>query len=116
MYDKPTATNSLTTLSSAAIAHEITHLFFHYAGLSIEETWLNNVSQDARMAYALNPMRYNPLFVPDPKLPDDFDFKKDIRVDVVGGKGYEKTRYNPSSEQLIRIGAKRVSTHLQGKN
>lgn len=112
MADRPTAENARNKLSSGAIAHEVGHLFFHYAGLSMKQTLGNNITQDIGIAYALSQMRYSPFFAPDPELPDDFDFNRDARVDAIGGKGYEKTRHGPTYEQLLRIGAKRVAKHL----
>lgn len=111
----PRARNISDTLSSAAIAHELTHLFFHYAGLATEPSFWNYANQESGIRYAVNQMRYNPFFSPDPKLPDDFDYTKDLKY---GGFGYmppSGTRYKPTYEQLIRIGAKRISRNLNGK-
>ena len=110
LAEKPNAKNAANKLSSGALAHEVGHLFFHYAGLSMSETLANNISQDAGIGYSLNQMRYNPFFVADPELPDDFDYNK-----RGGGFGYtppRKTKHNPTYEQLLRIGAKRLARHL----
>lgn len=115
MDTSPTAKNVGDTLSSGAIAHELVHLFFHYAGMSMEESVFNNLSQERGVYYPLNQMRYNPFFIPDPKLPDDFNYAKDLNYGGFGMRTPSKTRYKPSYEQLIRIGAKRVSKNLIGK-
>ncbi|MDQ2747738.1 MAG: hypothetical protein M3T96_10830 [Acidobacteriota bacterium] len=111
----PRSKNVSDTLSSAAIAHELAHLFFHYAGLSIKESASNNWSQEKGIYYSLNQMRYNPLFFPDPKLPDDFNYTKDLTHGITGIMPSLGFSTNPSYEQLIRIGAKRVAKHLYGR-
>ena len=114
---KPRAKNVSDTLSSGAIAHELVHLFFQYAGMSMEESDFNNWSQERGIYYSLNQMRYNPFFTPDSKLPDNFNYNKDFNP---GGFGFRDpsprgTRQNPTYEQVIRIGAKRVAKNLNEK-
>lgn len=114
----PRASNVANRLSSGALAHEFGHLFLQYAGFPMTGTFLNNLHQDAGIAYALNQMRYNPFFQPDPELPDNFDYKRDVGDPDAGGPTKSglprlKSVANPSFEQLLRIGAKRVSSHLK---
>lgn len=111
----PRARNVSDTLSSAAIAHELTHLFFHYAGLAMESTVGNYLTQETGIRYSVNQMRYNPFFFPDPKLPDDFNYTKDLIHGPAGMMPSSGFKSSPSYEQLIRIGAKRVAKNLHGK-
>ncbi len=105
--DTPSASNVTDKLSSSALAHEVGHLFFHFAGMPMTESVSNNVSQDAGIGYATNQMRYNPLFIADSELPDDFDYNKISKGGLyTPPKG---TKHNPTYEQLLRFGAKRVA-------
>ena len=106
----PKSQNVSKTVSSSAIAHELGHLFFHYAGLSMSQTLENNLIQDGGIRYALSQMKYNPLFAKDSQLPDNFEYKK-----MKKGGFYpipSKTKYNPTSEQLLRLGVKRLAAKL----
>ena len=114
MYDKPTAKNAGDPLTSSAIAHELGHLFFYYAGLYMTESWLNNGIQDGQINYSLNQMRYNPLFFQDNRLSDYYNFRRDVnplRLDFLAPRGSNR---KPTSEQLLRLGAKKVFMHFKG--
>jgi hypothetical protein len=110
MDANPRSQNVSDGLSSSAIAHELGHLFFHYAGLSMEQIPGNNLVQDGGIRYALSQMKFNPLFTKDSQLPDNFEYKKAKKGGFYPIPG--KTKYNPTSEQLLRLGAKRLSAKL----
>jgi hypothetical protein len=106
MDANPRSKNVSSGLSVGALAHEVGHLFFDFAGVPMNSSLANNISQDAGIAYAFFHMRYNPVFVPDPELPDSFDFNK-----TGGGMAVPKIRKTesfPTYEQLLRLGARRV--------
>lgn len=110
MDANPKSSNASDKLSASAVAHELGHLFFHYAGLSMEQTLERNLFQDGGIRYALSQMKYNPLFYKDSQLPDDFESRRAKK-----GGFYpvpSKTKNNPSSEQLLRLGAKRLAAKL----
>lgn len=88
------------------------HLFLNFAGDAINESLINNFKQDIGINYALNQMRYNPLFFKDSELPDDFDYNKMGIPMTDSGITTRKTASNPTYEQLLRIGAKRVAKHF----
>ncbi|MBK7708647.1 MAG: RHS repeat-associated core domain-containing protein [Acidobacteria bacterium] len=114
--DKKIGSEAPNKLSSWAIAHELGHLFLEYAGLKMDETLGNNVSQDLSITGSLTYMRYAPFFEADPDLPDDFDYEKDVRnctCAVPGAVPSAKSRNMPTNQQLLKIGAKRVANHLK---
>ncbi len=72
-----------------------------------------NRIQDVLIETALGNMAYNPLFKPDRELPDSFDYAKTWNsFNAIAAPMFRKTVVLPTSQQLFRIGAKRLKATL----
>jgi len=99
MDQNPAAKNVATKLSSSALAHEMSHLFFDFAGYPQGTGILGNTLTDAEIGVTLTNLRYNPLFKPRPPLPIDYKYRP---PGIVG------SATAPTLEQLLQLGARRV--------
>ena len=72
-----------------------------------------NLSQDASIETALGNMAYNPLFNVDRELADSFDYAKTWNsFYAVATPMHRKSEVLPTTQQLFRIGAKRLNATL----